>query len=60
MTIFIYLLFHNLVIQCTDMTLGCLQISIQEFERFRAAGLTELFFEIPLIIRIFRRKNGRT
>jgi hypothetical protein len=58
MILYIYLLYHEIVINCTE-NIGCYQMSLHSFRFVLGAGMAELLFEIPKIIQIFINKGGK-
>ncbi len=55
MGIYIWLLWHQMVIFCTEA--GCMQVSMAHFNYLVGLGTLELVLEITGIIRIFFKKN---
>lgn len=61
MAIYIWLIFHNIVIYCNSA--GCLSTSMQHFNYLSGVGALELIFELAGIVKIFTKKginNGTT
>lgn len=58
MIIYIYLLWHEIVIYCAQ-TSGCMQTSLFHFNQVLALGALELLFEIPQIIKIYLKKEEK-
>lgn len=55
MVIYIYLIWHGLVIFCSE-TAGCVQTSSLFFQQLlEKGGILELMFEIAGIIKIYRK-----
>jgi hypothetical protein len=58
MILYIYLLFHEIVINCTQ-SIGCIQTSYAHFDFMMKAGMLELIFEIPKVVQIFSKKEKK-
>jgi hypothetical protein len=58
MTFYIWLLWHQIVIECNQV--GCLQSSMAHFNYIIGLGFLELIFEIGGIVRIYLKKNKST
>lgn len=56
MVIYIYLAVQDIALRCVYQ-LGCTSISVSHFTALMTAGLVELIFEMPLVVRIFKGKN---
>lgn len=56
MVIYIWLLIHEIIIQCTT-GVGCIQSSMAHFNYIIGLGALEMIFEIPGIVRIFFKKD---
>lgn len=55
MVLYIYLLFHEIVINCTQ-SVGCIQTSYTHLDFLLKASALELVFEIPKVVQIFVKK----
>jgi hypothetical protein len=58
MSIFIYLVAQRIVIHCIE-SIGCMQTSLASFNTIFLGGAMELMFEIPWVVRIYRKKNRK-
>lgn len=57
MITYIYLVVQDVVLRCVD-TVNCASVSTSHFTFLLSqAGMLELFFEIPLVIRMFKSKE---
>jgi hypothetical protein len=58
MSIFIYILASRIVIHCIE-SVGCMQTSLASFNAIFLGGAMELMFEIPWVVKIYRKKNRK-
>jgi hypothetical protein len=49
---------QDIAIRCAEAS-GCFSISMSHFTHLLGAGSLELLLEIPMIIRIYKDKNGK-
>ena len=59
MILYIYLLWHQIVIYCAEAS-GCLQTSEFHFNQLLALGSLELLFELPQIVKIYVHKKDKS
>jgi hypothetical protein len=59
MGIYIWLLFHNVVIHCVENA-GCIQSSTNHLDYLIQIGTVELIFELAGMVRIFVKKTSIT
>ncbi len=57
MIFYIYIIVYSMVIYCNLPEPGCVQTSFGFFDKAVAAGIVELIFEIPFMVRIYLKKN---
>lgn len=57
MVLYIWLLYHQILIQCTQA--GCIQSSMANFDYLSGIGAVELIFELAGIIKIYQKVNKK-
>jgi hypothetical protein len=53
MILYVYLFVSSVVIYCNQA--GCMQVSMEHFNRLVAAGLVEMIFEMPYLVKVYKR-----
>lgn len=55
LSLYIYIIASQVVINCIGV--GCMSTSVSHFKFLLAAGVLETIFELPLIVRIYKRTD---
>lgn len=56
MLIYIYILFHQVVIMC-NQALFCQEVSLIHLKELVLTGVVELIFERALVVRVYKEKQ---